>query len=96
MAYRVPVFLISGRRPSQREATVANLKRYGITQVQGLYLRPEEDKNPSTVPFKSAARQAITDQGYRIILNIGDQWSDLEGGFSERRYKLPNPFYYIE
>jgi hypothetical protein len=33
--------------------------------------------------------------GYTIIANMGDQFSDLEGGFSERTYKLPNPFYYI-
>lgn len=96
VALRVPVFLITGRHPEVRPATVANLKRYGVTQIQGLYLRPAGDTNTSVVPFKSGARQAITDQGYRIILNIGDQWSDLEGGFAERAFKLPNPFYYIE
>jgi len=96
VALRVPVFLITGRHPSLRAATVGNLKRVNVTQVQGLYLRPAEDPNVSVIPFKSGARQAITDQGYRIILNIGDQWSDLEGGFAERRFKLPNPFYYIQ
>jgi len=96
VSLRVPVFLITGRRPVDRAATVANLKRYGVTQIQGLYLRPVEDTNASVIPFKSGARQAITDEGYRIILNIGDQWSDLEGGLAERQYKLPNPFYYID
>jgi hypothetical protein len=28
-------------------------------------------------------------------VNIGDQMSDLDGGFAERTYKLPNPFYFI-
>lgn len=27
--------------------------------------------------------------------NLGDQQSDLDGGYSERNYKLPNPFYLI-
>jgi len=28
-----------------------------------------------------------------IIANIGDQESDLAGGFAEKTFKLPNPFY---
>ena len=34
--------------------------------------------------------------GYLIILNVGDQESDLTGGFADRTFKLPNPFYFIE
>jgi hypothetical protein len=26
---------------------------------------------------------------------MGDQLSDLEGGYAERTFKLPNPFYWI-
>ena len=37
----------------------------------------------------------IEQQGYTIIANIGDQPSDLDGGFSEQTYLLPNPFYRI-
>jgi hypothetical protein len=29
------------------------------------------------------------------VLNMGDQLSDLEGGYAERTFKLPNPFYWI-
>jgi UDPglucose 6-dehydrogenase len=32
---------------------------------------------------------------YTVIVNMGDQMSDLEGGFAERTYKLPNPFYFV-
>jgi hypothetical protein len=35
------------------------------------------------------------DQGYTVIVNVGDPMSDLEGGFAERTYKRPNPFYCI-
>jgi len=26
---------------------------------------------------------------------MGDEMSDLDGGFAERTYKLPNPFYFV-
>jgi hypothetical protein len=36
------------------------------------------------------------DAGYHIILNLGDQFSDLNGDpQAERSVKLANPFYYI-
>ena len=38
---------------------------------------------------------AIEAEGYTIIANIGDQPSDLDRGFSEQTYLLPNPFYRI-
>jgi hypothetical protein len=48
-------------------------------------------------PLRRAARGArrtITRRGYRILANLGDQLSDLTGGYAERRYKLPNPMYF--
>jgi hypothetical protein len=35
------------------------------------------------------------DEGYTILLSMGDQRSDLEGGYAERTFKLPNPYYWI-
>ena len=29
------------------------------------------------------------------MANVGDQFSDLEGGFSDRAFKMPNPMYYL-
>ena len=37
-------------------------------------------------------RAQIEQQGYTIIANLGDQPSDLAGGYAERTYQLPNPF----
>ena len=34
-------------------------------------------------------------QKLTIIASVGDQWSDLDGGYAERVFKLPNPFYFI-
>ncbi|MEV0643099.1 HAD family acid phosphatase [Streptomyces sp. NPDC050619] len=50
----------------------------------------------TTVQYKSRVREHIeTDLGYEIIASFGDQYSDLEGGYADRTYKLPNPSYYI-
>ncbi len=37
--------------------------------------------------------QQIEAEGYVIIANIGDQTSDLIGGYAEKTFKLPNPLY---
>lgn len=35
-------------------------------------------------------------EGYRIVGNSGDQWSDLLGSsLAIRSFKLPNPMYHI-
>ncbi|MCX4761075.1 Secreted acid phosphatase [Streptomyces sp. NBC_01275] len=50
----------------------------------------------TTVQYKSGTRKHIEDDlGYEIIANFGDQYSDLEGGYAKRTYKLPNPTYYV-
>ncbi|MEO6846827.1 MAG: HAD family acid phosphatase [Chthoniobacterales bacterium] len=89
------VFFISGRPEVLRAATERNLRRAGYTDYARLYLRPMKYDQPSIIPFKSAQRKAIEAKGYHIVLNIGDQWSDLKGGYAERTFKLPNPFYFI-
>ena len=33
--------------------------------------------------------------GAHIVLNLGDQFTDLEGGYAERPVKLPNPMYFL-
>jgi transcriptional regulator len=37
----------------------------------------------------------LTSEGRQIIANIGDQMSDLSGGWSEKTFKLPNAFYQL-
>ena len=50
----------------------------------------------SSVVFKSGERKKLEENGYRIIGNIGDQWSDLLGtNTGNRTFKLPDPMYYI-
>jgi hypothetical protein len=47
------------------------------------------------VHFKAPERRKLADQGYTILFSIGDQESDLIGGYAERTFKLPNPVYYL-
>jgi predicted secreted acid phosphatase len=50
----------------------------------------------STVEYKAGTRKHIEqDLGYDITLNVGDQWSDLQGGYADHVLKLPNPTYYL-
>ena len=45
--------------------------------------------------FKAPERRKLAEQGYTIILNMGDQESDLRGGYAEKTFKLPNPVYFL-
>jgi len=89
----VAVFLITARPETLREATEKNLRALGC-EWTGLTLKPARLRVDSEADYKAPARQKIAADGYRIILNLGDQDSDLAGGFAERSFKLPNPFYF--
>jgi hypothetical protein len=49
----------------------------------------------TTVHYKSAVRAHIESLGYDIVGNFGDQFSDLEGGYADHVFKLPNPNYFL-
>ena len=92
----VTVFFITGRGEAHRAATEQNLKSQGYTNFAGLTLRAPTQAKESTIEYKSGARKTIVDAGYRIVLNVGDQFSDLKGlPAAEYSVKLPNPFYYL-
>lgn len=92
----VSVFFITGRGVALQQVTEANLRKAGYTSWAGATFHPAGgEPEPSVVPYKSAARKAIEEQGYTIIANVGDQNSDLEGGSGACQHKLPNPYYYI-
>lgn len=91
----VATFFITGRPESQRAATERNLGAVGYTGYTQLIMEPIGAHYVSAADFKAPQRAGIERQGYTIIANVGDQPSDLDGGFSERTYLLPNPFYRI-
>ena len=91
----VAVFFITGRPAWLRDATERNLREQGY-EWTGVILKPESPSFPSAADFKAPERRKLTEQGYTIILNLGDQESDLKGGFAERAFKLPNPVYFAK
>ncbi len=92
--HNVAVFFITGRPEPLRAFTVTQLRASFYRGPNTLYLRPNSDHNTTVVPYKSGTRKEITEKGYRILVNIGDQQSDLTGGYAKRSYKLPNPMYF--
>ena len=90
----VAIFLITGRGDELRKATEKNLGKAGFSGWVKLYTKPKTAKGFAE-NYKTATRKKLTEQGYRIILNVGDQQSDLIGGYAEHTFKLPNPCYYI-
>lgn len=90
------VFFITGRPESQTDATRRNLEAAGFHNWTGLALRNADEQKLSTIAYKSARRAQIASQGYRLLMSIGDQWSDLNGApRAEVSIKLPNPFYFL-
>lgn len=58
--------------------------------------RGSEDHGKSATIYKSEKRDEMVEEGFRIVGNSGDQWSDLLGSSTSiRSFKLPNPMYYI-
>ena len=90
----VAVFFLTGRPERWREATERNLRSAGY-EWTGVILKPDDLRTKSAVEQKAAERKKLVEQGYTIVVNMGDQISDLDGGFAERSYKLPNPFYFV-
>jgi len=90
----IAVFFVTGRPEAQRQVTIENLEREGYGGWAGLTLKPA-GSTLTTVAYKSGARAAIEQQGYRIVANIGDQYSDLAVGHADRAFKVPNPFSFL-
>lgn len=87
------IFLVTGRSEKDRAGTILNLLRQGVA-YDGLYMRPNGDRSKAA-EMKTKHRKAIQDMGFQIVVNIGDQYSDLEGGLSVDCEKLPNKMYYV-
>ncbi|KAK1610788.1 hypothetical protein QYE76_034461 [Lolium multiflorum] len=90
------IILLTGRSESQRNATEENLLFAGYHSWEKLILRQPSDIGKTAVQYKSERRAVMEVEGFKILGNSGDQWSDLIGlPVSTRSFKLPNPMYYI-
>jgi len=90
----VDVIFLTARHEDEREATERNLRALGCSDYAALICQPVGSKTSSAL-FKAAERARLTAEGRVIIAMIGDQESDLAGGFAERTFKVPNPFYIV-
>jgi hypothetical protein len=98
------VFFLTGRPEAQRTGTIANLSNegYDVTSAN-LYLKDQVNQawlsscSPTctTTQYKSLTRQHIESLGFDIAANFGDQFSDLNGGFADETFKIPNPMYFL-
>jgi predicted secreted acid phosphatase len=95
LAHGVTVFFVTGRRAGFRATTVANLHRAGYAGTLRLKMRPDHQRRGLYDGWKARTRKRIARRGYRIVANVGDQRSDLDGGSALRAFKLPNPMYLI-
>lgn len=91
----VAVIFITAREENERAATERNLRQVGYTTWAKLYCKADGTQGTSE-QYKTRIRKQLVAEGYTIIANIGDQESDLKGGFAERTFKLPNPFYLVK
>jgi predicted secreted acid phosphatase len=90
---KVKVFFITARPEQIKDGTLRNLRDAGYTGKYRVVLQPADYKQDSKIPYKSGARKQIEKRGFHIVANVGDQQSDLKGGYSERAFKLPNVIY---
>jgi predicted secreted acid phosphatase len=103
------VFGLTGRNANQEDATLGNLSKVGYTGFDAdnfftKWVDPADQPSYvtcaaakcTTVEYKAGTRKHIEeDLGYDIALNVGDQWSDLQGGYADAVLKLPNPTYFL-
>lgn len=83
----VAVMFVTGRPENYRMLTQINLATVGYP-VDKLVMR--QSSFGTLGQYKSAARADIEKLGYTIIINVGNNTTDIEGGHAERAYKLPD------
>jgi len=89
-------FFITGRRENQRAATEGNLRNVGFEVWENVFCKPMDYHGEHAKDFKSKWRAHIVSLGYKIVLNIGDQQSDLDGDpHAIYDIKIANAAYFI-
>lgn len=89
----IEVYVISGRTESMRAETEACMAEIGVSQA-GLILVQPEQEHLTARAYKSHERAKLQKAGKTIGLSIGDQVSDVAGGFAAGLFVIPNPMYF--
>ena len=88
--YPKPTTLSNGEDGLFTKPAVADYPDYLKTACAG-----DTNGSCTTIHYKSATRAHIESLGYDIVANFGDQYSDLDGGYADKTFKLPNPSYFL-
>ena len=92
----IHIIFISGRNAGVGEATKKNLIEQGYTKFDALILRKDNESKIPAAEWKAAKRKELISKGYNIIACIGDQDSDLAGGNTGIKIKLPSYLYLLD
>lgn len=90
--HKLSIFILTANREDFRSIVEKRLKATHYSGWTKLILRPKSLKTQSFQKFKASVRQGLEKKGFHILANIGDQNSDLAGGYTEAGFKLPNAF----
>lgn len=96
LSYGYKIIFITGRSFVYYEATYRNLKNAGYSIFDTLICRSTAEQNIAAKEYKTTKRKELTEKGYSIVGSIGDQWSDLEGGYTIFKIKIPNYMYIVK
>lgn len=96
----IDIFFVSYRKSIEshpikemRPYVIKNLEYHGINIHESRVFVPSpEEAKVNSVVYKTQVRKNLTEQGYHIIANVGDQPSDF-GDYAERNFSLPNKLY---
>ncbi|KAL2555092.1 HAD superfamily [Forsythia ovata] len=90
------IVFLTGTAERFRAIRTSNLKAAGYHTWEKLILKGEADKGTTALVYKSKKRTELVNSGYRVLGNMGDQWSDILGdNAGDRTFKVPDPMYYI-
>ncbi len=92
----IRVIFVTGREEEFKETTRKNLVEQGYARFDTLIVRRSDEENIPAAEFKTQKREELAKMGYKIIASIGDQWSDLVGGNTGIKIRLPNYLYLID
>lgn len=98
LTHNINVVFITFRCESERLQTIKNLKQQNISKWEKLILFPEpcDYKSISAKDYKTSERKKLIESGYHIIAAVGDQYSDIHGGYTDLAIKLEDPGYYTK
>jgi phosphoglycolate phosphatase-like HAD superfamily hydrolase len=102
--YGMTIFVITARSDGHKEYTENQLKAFGMSSyIEQIYMWKDADWTDEfeadVVTFKSKEREKIREQGYHILLAVGDRHQDLthyddedEDGNGALNILIENPF----